>query len=102
MFKRLGRNLNGIRAMYHIQQIVDSLYTLKTEDKIEIKNLIKHINENKNHIRKIKLNLIQEIKEKFNNTEKDTEESLKILEIKMKFMDEFIKFLIFWRKKETL
>ena len=89
---------NGIRAMDPIQAIVDSLYTLKLYNKEEIKNLIKAIKTDKNNIRSIELELTQELRERF----MDTTGGEILIEKKMKFIDEFIKFLIYWYKTETL
>lgn len=75
------------------------MYTLKIENKNKIKNLIKEIKKSKNHIRNTELEIIQEIRERFNT---NTNENEIILENKIKFIDKFIKFLIYWYKKETL
>ena len=81
-----------------IQSIVDSLYTLKVYNKEEIKNLIKALKTDKNNIRNIELELTEELRERFI----DTTGGEILIEKKMKFIDNFIKFLIFWYKIETL
>lgn len=81
-----------------IQAIVDSLYTLKVYNKEEIKNLIKALKTDKNNIRNIELELTEELRERFI----DTTGGEILIEKKMKFIDNFIKFLIFWYKIETL
>ena len=81
-----------------IRSIVDSLYTLKVFNKEEIKNLIRAIKAEKNNIRNIELELTEELRERFIET---TGGEI-LIEKKMKFIDEFIKFLIYWYKKETL
>ena len=77
-----------------IKDITDSLYTLKVFDKEEIKNLIMSIKSEKNNIRNIELDITQR------NIEALGGEIL--IEKKMKFIDEFIKFLVYWYKKEAL
>ena len=81
-----------------IKNITDSLYTLKVFEKEEIKNLIMSIKAEKNHIRNIELEITQELQER--NIETVGGEIL--IEKKMKFIDEFIKFLVYWYKKEAL
>ena len=81
-----------------IRTIVDSLHTLKVYDKEDIKNLIKAIKTDKNNIRNIELELTQEFRERFI----DTVGGEILIEKKIKFIDEFIKFLIYWYKIETL
>ncbi len=81
-----------------IRNITDSLYNLKVFDKDEIKNLIISIKTEKNNIRNIDLELTQELQER----SIDTLGGEILIEKKMKFIDEFIKFLIYWYKKEFL
>ena len=81
-----------------IQTIVNSLYTLKVYNKEEIKNLIMTLKTDKNNIRNIELELTEELRERHI----DTTGGEILIEKKMKFIDEFIKFLVYWYKKETL
>lgn len=81
-----------------IRAIVDSLYTLKVFQKEEIKNLIKTLKAEKNNIRNIELELTEELRER----SIDTTGGEILIEKKMKFIDEFIKFLIYWYKSEAL
>ena len=81
-----------------IQTIVNSIYTLKVYNKEEIKNLIMALKTDKNNIRNIELELTEELRERHI----DTTGGEILIEKKMKFIDEFIKFLVYWYKKETL
>lgn len=81
-----------------IQAIVDSLYTLKVYNKEEIKNLIKALKTDKNNIRNIELELTEELRER----SIDTIGGEILIKKKMKFIDKFINFLIYWYKTETL
>ena len=81
-----------------IKNITDSLYILKVFEKEEIKNLIMSIKSEKNNIRNIELDITQDLQER--NIETLGGEIL--IEKKMKFIDEFIKFLVYWYKKEAL
>ena len=74
-----------------IKNIIDSLYTLKVFEKEEIKNLIMSIKSEKNNIRNIELELTQELQER----NIDTVGGEILIEKKMKFIDEFIKFLVY-------
>ena len=81
-----------------IQSIVNSLYTLKAYNKEEIKNLIKALKTDKNNIRNIEIELTEELIER----NIDTTGGELLIEKKMKFIDKFIQFLIYWYKTETL
>ena len=81
-----------------IRAIVDSLYALKVYNKEEIKNLIKTLKTDKNNIRNIELELTEELRERLI----DTTGGEILIEKKMKFIDKFITFLIYWYKTETL
>ena len=74
-----------------IQAIANSLYTLKVYNKEEIKNLIRTIKNEKNNIRDIELELTEELRERFI----DTTGGEILIEKKMKFIDQFIKFLVY-------
>ena len=52
----------------------------------------------KNNIRNIELELTEELRER----QIDTTGGEILIEKKMKFIDEFIKFLVYWYKKEAL
>ena len=81
-----------------IHAIVDSLYTLKVYNKEEIKNLVKALKTDKNNIRNIELELTEEFRER----SIDTTGGEILIEKKMKFIDKFITFLIYWYKTEAL
>ena len=81
-----------------IKGICDNLYNLKVFDKEEIKTLITSIKTEKNNIRNIDLELTQELQER----SIDTLGGEILIEKKMKFIDKFIKFLVYWHKKEAL
>lgn len=81
-----------------IQTLVNNLYTLKVYDKEEIKNLIMALKIDKNNIRNIELELTEELRERHI----DTIRGEILIEKKMKFIDEIIKFLIYWYKREAL
>ena len=81
-----------------IQSIVNSLYTLKVYNKEEIKNLVKALKTDKNNIRNIEIELTEELIER----NIDTTGGEILIEKKMKFIDKFIQFLIYWYKTETL
>ena len=81
-----------------IQTIVNSIYTLKVYNKEEIKNLIMALKTDKNNIRNIELELTEELRER----QIDTTGGEILIEKKMKFIDKFIQFLIYWYKTETL
>ena len=81
-----------------IQSIVNSLYTLKVYNKEEIKNLIKALKTDKNNIRNIEMELTEELIER----NIDTTGGEILIEKKMKFINKFIQFLIYWYKTETL
>ena len=81
-----------------IQSIVNSLYTLKVYNKEEIKHLIKALKTDKNNIRNIELELTEELRER----NIDTTGGEILIEKKMKFIDKFIQFLVYWYKTEAL
>ena len=84
--------------MNPVDNIVNSLYTLRVFEKEEIKNLIISLKTEKNNIRNIEIELVQDLMER----SIDTLGGEIIIEKKMKFIDEFIKFLVNWYKKEAL
>ena len=84
--------------MNPVDNIVNSLYTLRVFEKEEIKNLIISLKTEKNNIRNIEIELVQDLMER----SIDTLGGEIIIEKKMKCIDEFIKFLVNWYKKEAL